>query len=74
MTLGNLIGMCIESFAIIIICIYLMDDSRKTLKRHNSNPEKNPDTGMYMFITASIWMCWRLWFTGSSIITFMKWR
>lgn len=74
MTLGNIIGMCIESFVIIIICIYLMDDASKTIERHNADPKNNPDTGVYMFITASIWLCWRIWFTGSNLVTYMNWR
>lgn len=72
LSLGNLIALSIESFCIIIICIYLMDDARKAMAKHKNEGASNNGTAMY--IVASIWMCWRIWFTGCAIVEYLGWR
>ncbi|MCM1295217.1 MAG: hypothetical protein NC311_06720 [Muribaculaceae bacterium] len=72
LTLGNIIGLSIESFCIIIICIYLMDDARKAMTKHKG--EGASSDGTAMFIVATIWTCWRLWINGYALIEYLGWR
>jgi len=72
LSLGNLIGIVIESFCIAIICIYLMDDAQKAMTKHKD--EGASSNGTAMFIVASIWIGWRFWITLCAINEYRGWR
>lgn len=71
MTLGNLIGLCIESFIIVILCIYLMHDARNII---NVEPKSEHGGAIFEFVVAMLWMSWRIWLTGTSMVMYLGWR